>query len=174
MMYSSYNINKQGDNIQPWHTPFPIWNQSVVSCPVLTVASWPAYSFLKRQVRWSGIPISFRWISALLKERTQSSLIPAPRTQWEGAEYESGRRPSPEPEDADTFIMDFLASRTGRNKFLLFNPLNFWYFVRRVWADWQQLSSQGDLGIQASLILLLSKCGLQALPEWFFKLIIFF
>ena len=23
-------------------------------------ASWPAYRFLKRQVRWSGIPISFR------------------------------------------------------------------------------------------------------------------
>ena len=36
---------------------FPIWNQSVVPCPVLTVASWPAYRFLKRQVRWSGIPI---------------------------------------------------------------------------------------------------------------------
>ena len=51
---------KQGDNIQPWRTPFPIWNQSVVPCPVLTVASWPAYRFLKRQVRWSGIPISFR------------------------------------------------------------------------------------------------------------------
>ena len=39
---------------------FPIWNQSVVPCPVLTVASWPAHRFLKRQVRWSGIPISFR------------------------------------------------------------------------------------------------------------------
>ena len=23
-----------------WHNPFPIWNQSVVPCPVLTVASW--------------------------------------------------------------------------------------------------------------------------------------
>ena len=29
-----------------------------VPCPVLTVASWPAYRFLKRQVRWSGMPIS--------------------------------------------------------------------------------------------------------------------
>ena len=27
---------------------------------VLTVASWPASRFLRRQVRWSGIPISFR------------------------------------------------------------------------------------------------------------------
>ena len=30
------------------------------SCPVLTVASWLAYRFLKRQVRWSGISISWR------------------------------------------------------------------------------------------------------------------
>ena len=57
-MSSTYKLNKQGDNIQPWHTPFPIWNQSVVPCPVLTVASWPAYRFLKRQIRWSGIPVS--------------------------------------------------------------------------------------------------------------------
>ena len=27
-MYSAYKLNKQGDNIQPWHVPFPIWNQS--------------------------------------------------------------------------------------------------------------------------------------------------
>ena len=57
MIYSAYKLNKQGDNIQPWHTPFPIWKQSVVPCPVLAVASWSAYRFLKRQVRWSGIPI---------------------------------------------------------------------------------------------------------------------
>ena len=59
-MYSAYKLNKQGDNIQSWCTPFPIWNQSVVPCLVLTVASWPAYRFLRRQVRWSGIPISWR------------------------------------------------------------------------------------------------------------------
>ena len=60
MMYSAYKLNKQGDNIQPWCSPFPIWNQSVVTCPVLTVASWPPYRFLRRQVRSSGIPISLR------------------------------------------------------------------------------------------------------------------
>ena len=60
IIYSAYRLNKQGDNIQPWHTPFPIWNQSVVPRPVLAVASWTAFRFLKRQVRWSGIPISFR------------------------------------------------------------------------------------------------------------------
>ena len=58
MMYSAYKLNKQVDNIQPWHTPFPIWNQSIVPCKVLTVASWFAYRFPRRQIRWSGIPIS--------------------------------------------------------------------------------------------------------------------
>ena len=58
MMYSAYKLNKQGDNIQPWHASFPIWNQSVIPCPVLTVVPWSAYRFLGRQVRWSGIPIS--------------------------------------------------------------------------------------------------------------------
>ena len=48
MMYSAYKLNKHGDNIQPWHNPFPIWNPSVIPCPVLTVAFWPAYRFLKR------------------------------------------------------------------------------------------------------------------------------
>ena len=50
-MYSAYKLNKQGDNIQPWYIPFPTWNQCVVPCPVLTVASWPAYRFLRRKVR---------------------------------------------------------------------------------------------------------------------------
>ena len=38
MMYSAYKLKKQGDNIQPC-TPFPIWNQSIFPCLVLTVAS---------------------------------------------------------------------------------------------------------------------------------------
>ena len=66
MMYSAHKLNKQGDNIQPWCIPFPIWNQPVVLCPVLTAASWPAYRFLRRQVRCSGIPISWRIFHSLL------------------------------------------------------------------------------------------------------------
>ena len=57
IMHSAYTLNKHGDNIQPWCTPLPMWNQSVVPCPVLTLGSWPAYRFVRRQVRWSGIPI---------------------------------------------------------------------------------------------------------------------
>ena len=65
-MYSAYKLNKQGNNIQPWHILFPIWNQSVVPFPVLIVASWPAYRFLRRQVRWSDTPISWRIFHSLL------------------------------------------------------------------------------------------------------------
>ena len=28
-MYLTYKLNKQGGNIQPWWTPFPIWNQYI-------------------------------------------------------------------------------------------------------------------------------------------------
>ena len=38
----------------------PVLNQSSVSHLVLTVASWPAYRFLRRQVRWTGTSISSR------------------------------------------------------------------------------------------------------------------
>ena len=38
VMYSAYKLNKWDDNIQPWHTPFPILNQSIVPPLVLTVA----------------------------------------------------------------------------------------------------------------------------------------
>ena len=73
MMYSACKVNKQGDNIQPWHTPFPILNQSIVPRLVLIVAFSPAYGFLRRQVRWSGIPIS--WIFCSLLWSTQSKAL---------------------------------------------------------------------------------------------------
>ena len=66
MMYSAYKLNKLVNTIQPWCTPFLIWKQSVDPCAVLTVASWPAYRFLRRQVKWHGIPISLRVFHILL------------------------------------------------------------------------------------------------------------
>ena len=65
MMYSAYKLNKQCDNIQPWRIPFPILNQSVIPCLILTVASWLAYRFRRRQVRWFGIPIIFPYSTSL-------------------------------------------------------------------------------------------------------------
>ena len=41
-----------------WYTPFPFWNQSIVPYPVLLI--WTTYRFLRRQVGWSGIPISLK------------------------------------------------------------------------------------------------------------------
>ena len=69
MMYSACKLNKQGDNIQPWHTSFPILRRWVVPCPLLTIASWPAYRFLRRQVRWSAVPISWRIFHNLSKSK---------------------------------------------------------------------------------------------------------
>ena len=59
-------LNKKDDNLQPWCTPYLILNQFVLPSPVLTVASWPAYRFSRRQVRWSGISISLRIFHSLL------------------------------------------------------------------------------------------------------------
>jgi len=51
-MYSAFTLNKQGNNIQPWHTPFPIRNQSV-PCPVLLLFLDPHTDFSGgRQVVW--------------------------------------------------------------------------------------------------------------------------
>ena len=66
MMYSACKLNKQGDNIQPCHSPFPVLRQSVVLCLVLTDASWPAYSFLRRQVRWFRYSHFFKIFHSLL------------------------------------------------------------------------------------------------------------
>ena len=67
MMCPVCKLNKQGDNMQPC-TPFPILNQSVVPCKVLTVASWPTYSFLRRQVKVA-------WYSYLFKSFLQFVVI---------------------------------------------------------------------------------------------------
>ena len=84
MMYSEYKLNNWGDNIQPWCSPFPIWNQSIVPCPILTVVSWP-YRFLRRQAKWPGIPICWRIFHSLLwsTQRLQHS-------QWSRRRYFSG------------------------------------------------------------------------------------
>ena len=81
MMFSAYKLNKQGDNIQPWCAPFPTWNQSVVPCKILTIASWPASKFLRRQVRWSGIPISLRIFHSLLWSTQSKALAAQSRKQ---------------------------------------------------------------------------------------------
>ena len=62
--------------------PFSIWNQSVVPCKVLTVASWPAYRFLRIQVRWSGIPISLRIFHSLLWSTQRLS-----NSQWSRSRF---------------------------------------------------------------------------------------
>ena len=88
-MYSAYKFNKQGDDIKPWCTPLSIWNQSIVPCLVLIVASWPAYRCLRGQVRWPRIPISknfpvcwdpHKGFSVVKKQRSEPDM-----EQWTGS-----------------------------------------------------------------------------------------
>ena len=72
--FSAYRLNKQSNSRQPCHTPFSMLNQSVVPYWGLTVASWPTYRFLRKQVRKSSIPISLRAFHSLLWS-TQSKAL---------------------------------------------------------------------------------------------------
>ena len=110
-------MNKQGDNIQPWTTPFPLWNQSVVACPDLSVASWPTYRFLKRQLRWSGIPISLRIFYSLLWS-IQSKVW---RSQWSSSRCFSGTLYFDDPTDVGNLI----SSSSAFSK----SSLNIWKFM---------------------------------------------
>ena len=74
VMCSAYRLNKQGDSRQPRYTVFSILNQSVAPYRVLTAASWPTCRFLRRQLKWSDIPISLRAFHSLLWS-TQSKAL---------------------------------------------------------------------------------------------------
>ena len=82
-------------SIQPWHTPSPIWNQSVVSYPVLTVASWSAYRFLKRQVRWSGILTKCGPLVKGVANHLNILALRTPWTVWKGKMIGHWKRNSP-------------------------------------------------------------------------------
>ena len=70
IMYSAYKLNKQGDSIQPWCTPFPLWNQ-------LLFYVW-FYCFLTcMQVSQETAKVI--WYSHLLKNFLQFVVIHAGR-----------------------------------------------------------------------------------------------
>ena len=71
---SACKLNKQGDSIQPWHTLFPIWKQPIVPS-MKSVACWSAYRFLRRQVRWSGIPTPRMFHSLLWSTRLKALVL---------------------------------------------------------------------------------------------------
>ena len=75
MMYSAYKLNKPGDNIHLWCTPFSILIEFVFMCLILTVASCSAYRFLRRQVSWSGIPNSLRLFHNILWSTQSKALM---------------------------------------------------------------------------------------------------
>ena len=107
IMCSAYRLNKQVDRRQPCQTPFCILNQSVVPYRVLTVASWPAYRFLRRQLRWSGIPIPLRAFYSLLWS-TQSKALAKSMKQFSSVQSLSRVRLCGTPETAAHQVPPFL------------------------------------------------------------------
>ena len=73
MMYSAYKLNKQDDNIQPWCSPFPILNQSLLHvwfCCFLTCiqvsqeagkVSWYSHLFKNFPQLWSTQSKALFW-----------------------------------------------------------------------------------------------------------------
>ena len=71
MMYSAYKLNKQDNNIQLWLTPFLIWNQSVVPCPVLTLLLDLHTDFSRDRTGCLVIPISLRIFHSFCNPHSQ-------------------------------------------------------------------------------------------------------
>ena len=57
-----------------------------VPCPVLTIASWSVYKFLRRTVKWSGIPISWRDFPVCCDPHSQRLYL----SQWSRSRCFSG------------------------------------------------------------------------------------
>ena len=45
MMHSVYKLNKQGDNIQPWRTPFPVWTSPLFHYFTSCLFQWFLHAF---------------------------------------------------------------------------------------------------------------------------------
>ena len=64
-MCFAYKLNKQGNNITTSLYSFLNF-EPVFPYKFLTVASWPAYRFLRRLIRWPGIPISLNFLQFVM------------------------------------------------------------------------------------------------------------
>ena len=73
MMQSAY-VKQAGLHYKALMQSFPNLNQLMFYVPVLTAAFWPAYRFVKRQLRWSGIHVSLRIFHSIVWS-TQSKAL---------------------------------------------------------------------------------------------------
>ena len=97
MMYSAQKLNKQGENMQPFCTPFPIWNQSVVPCPVLTVAPWKQMQTIMSNCRgqllgcWNWLC----WSCCFTLSAPRNSPQPLPLLLWHICQHTAGEADGP-------------------------------------------------------------------------------
>ena len=73
MMYSAYKLTKQGDNIEPWCTPFPILNQ--FSATLMAESKEKLKSFLmkvKEESEKAGLKLSIQKMKIMTSSPTIS------------------------------------------------------------------------------------------------------
>ena len=86
MMYSAYKLNKQGDNIQPWRTPFPLiicilnknpkwvfWHSEVWSC--IPASDLPLISFVTTNKKLNYLLFSVRFFTGCLYEEVYNHCL---------------------------------------------------------------------------------------------------
>ena len=73
-MYSAYKLNKQDGKI--YSIKVLLSQLGNMHCSMSSsAASWPAYRFLRREVRWSSIPITWRISHSLLWSTQSKALV---------------------------------------------------------------------------------------------------
>lgn len=89
------------------------------------------FGSLFQMMSWSWGPHD--GISAL-RRRDQRACSLSPLWGYKTAICKPGRALSPGTVSVNTSVLDFLVSRTVRNKSLLFKPINPWYFIKTTGA----------------------------------------
>ena len=117
-------------------------------CPVLTVASRPAYKFLKRQIRSSGIPISLRIFQFIVIHAVKDFgvVIYCCRTNY----------PNIEKTEQYSYLLVYVSQGSGHGlAWCLWLKMSYNVAVQHL-AGTEVLFSSGELGQQRSTFKLIS------------------
>ena len=127
MMYSAYKLNKQsGNNIALTYCFPPVWIQSSFPSPVLTVASSPAYRFLRLQIRCFGVGVSLSIFQYVVTHTVQGCFVLSEGELHVLLEFSSFIC---DPADVGNLLLSssaFSKSHLSVLKFLVHFPLKTW------------------------------------------------
>ena len=124
---------------------FPIWSQYIAPVlTVLTVAFWSAYRFLRRQVRWCGIPISLRIFHSLLWS-TQAKALAVNKAEINVFLELSCF--SDDPADVGNLI----SGSIQKTKIMASDPITSWQIDVKQWKQWLTLFFWAPKSLQMAI-----------------------